>query len=177
MYHRYCCNFILQDKSNLLHVLSVSIVYFCNHLQCTHTCFLALVETCLVLCVFKNVICRFLDGKDYRSSLSISNSSSSILHSLSPNLPSRLPFPVLTRRCAHSDCISLWQLHFQYGGESSRIRQILTEPSVKVRPFLFPFTIGKCNLIYSERVKVFFVRICRVFHGSQGQTQSLFLYM
>lgn len=108
IYHRYYCNFILQDKSNLLHVLSVSIVYFCNHLQCTHTCFLALVETCLVLCVFKNVICRFLDGKDFRSSLSISNSSSSILHSLSPNLPSRLPFPVLTRRCAHSDCISLW---------------------------------------------------------------------
>ena len=29
-------------------------------------------------------------------------------------------------------------------------------------------------MIYSERVKVFFVRICRVFYGSQGQTQSLF---
>ena len=50
----------------------------------------------------------------------------------------------------------------------------MTEHSVKVRPFLFPFTIGKCNLIYSECVKVFFVRICRVFYGSQGQTRSLF---
>ena len=57
---------------------------------------------------------------------------------------------------------------FQYGGENSRIRQILSEHSVKVRPFLFPFTIGKCNLIYSERVKVFFVHIFRVFYGSQG---------
>ena len=44
----------------------------------------------------------------------------------------------------------------------------------KVRPFLFPFTIDKCNLIYSEFVKVFFVRIYRVFYGSEGQTQSLF---
>ena len=50
----------------------------------------------------------------------------------------------------------------------------MTENSIKVRPFLFPFTIGKCNLIYSECVKVFFVRICRVFYGSQGQTRSLF---
>ena len=50
----------------------------------------------------------------------------------------------------------------------------MTEHSVKVRPFLFSFTIGKCNLIYSECVKVFFVRIYRVFDGSQGQTQSLF---
>ena len=50
----------------------------------------------------------------------------------------------------------------------------MTEHSVKVRPFLFPFTIDKCNLIYSEFVKVFFVRICRVFYGSEGQTQSLF---
>ena len=31
----------------------------------------------------------------------------------------------------------------------------MTEHSVKVRPFLFPFTIGKCNLIYSRCVKVF----------------------
>ena len=68
-------------------------------------------------------------------------------------------------------------VHFQYGGESSKIRQILTEHSVKVRPFRFPFTIGKCNLIYSECVKVFFVRICRVFYGSQGQTRSLFFCM
>ena len=44
-----------------------------------------------------------------------------------------------------------------------------------MRPFISPFTIGKCNLIYSECVKVFFVRICRVSYGSQGQTQSLFL--
>ena len=51
----------------------------------------------------------------------------------------------------------------------------MTKHSVKVRPLLFPFTIGKYNLIYSECVKVFFVRICRVFYGSQGQTQSLFL--
>ena len=63
---------------------------------------------------------------------------------------------------------------FPYGGESSRNRQILTEHSVKVRPFLFPFTIGKCNLIYSECVKVFFVRTCRVLYDSQGQTQSPF---
>ena len=64
--------------------------------------------------------------------------------------------------------------HFKYGSESGRNRQILTEHSVKVRPLLFPFTIGKYNLIYSECVKVFFVRICRVFYGSQGPTQSLF---
>ena len=61
----------------------------------------------------------------------------------------------------------MWQLHFQYGGESGRNWQILTKHSVKVRPLLFPFTIGKYNLIYSECVKVFFVRICRVFYGSQ----------
>ena len=53
----------------------------------------------------------------------------------------------------------------------------MTEHSVKVRPFLFPFTIDKCNLIYSEFVKVFFVRICRVFYGSEGQTQSLFFFL
>ena len=29
-------------------------------------------------------------------------------------------------------------------------------------------------MIYSEFVKVFFVRICCVFYGSQGQTRSLF---
>ena len=56
--------------------------------------------------------------------------------------------------------------YFQYGGESSKNRQILTDHSVKVRPLFFPFTIGKCNLIYSECVTVFFVRICRVFYGS-----------
>ena len=83
-------------------------------------------------------------------------------------------FMASPKRCAHSDCVALWLLHFQYGGESSRIRQILTEHSVKVRPFLFPFIIDKCNLIYSECVKVFFVRICRVFYGSQGQARSLF---
>ena len=49
---------------------------------------------------------------------------------------------------------SIWQ--------SSRNRQTLTEHSVKVRPFRFPFTVGKCTLIYSECVKVIFVRICRV---------------
>ena len=68
-------------------------------------------------------------------------------------------------------------VHFQYGGESGRNWQILTEHSVKVRPLLFPFTIGKYNLIYSECVKEFFVRICRVFYGFQGQTQSLFFSM
>ena len=67
----------------------------------------------------------------------------------------------------HSDCFALWQLHFQYGGESGRNWQILTKHSVKVRPLLFPFTIGKYNLVYSECVKVFFARICRVFYGSQ----------
>ena len=57
------------------------------------------------------------------------------------------------------------------------VMQILTEHSVKVWPLLFPSTKGKYNLIYSECVKVFFVRICRVFYGSQGQTQSLFFSM
>ena len=51
----------------------------------------------------------------------------------------------------------------------------MTEHSEEVRSFLFPFTIGKYNFIYRECIKVFFVRICRVFYGSQGQTQSLFL--
>ena len=55
--------------------------------------------------------------------------------------------------CAHSVCVTL--RYFQYGDESGRNWQILTEHSVKVRPFLFSFTIGKCNLIYSECVKVF----------------------
>ena len=49
----------------------------------------------------------------------------------------------------------------------------MTEHSVEVRPFLFPFTIDEYTLIYHECVKVFFVRICRVFYSSQGQTQSL----
>ena len=84
---------------------------------------------------------------------------------------------VRPRRCAHSDYIALWQLHFQYGSERSRNRQTLTEHSVKVRSFLFPFTRGECTLIYFECVKVAFVRICRVFHGSQGQTQALFFSM
>ena len=48
------------------------------------------------------------------------------------------------------------------------------EQSVKVMPFLFRFIIGKCNLIYSECVKAFFVRICRVFYGSQGQRDHCF---
>ena len=59
------------------------------------------------------------------------------------------------RRCAHFECVALWWLHFQYGDESCRNRQILTEHSVEVRPFLFPFTIGKYNFIYSECIKVF----------------------
>ena len=63
---------------------------------------------------------------------------------------------VRCRRCAHSDYVALLQLHFQYSGESSKNRQILTEHSVKVRPFIFPFTIDKCNLIYFEFAKVFF---------------------
>ena len=67
-------------------------------------------------------------------------------------------------------------------GKSGRNRQILTEHFVKVRPFLFPFTISESNLIYSECVNLFFyiyiyIRICRVFYGSQGRTQSLFLSM
>ena len=61
--------------------------------------------------------------------------------------------------------------------ESGRNRQILTGHSIKFRPFLFPFTIDKCDLIYSECVKVFFIGNCRVFYGSQGQTQSLFFSM
>ena len=40
----------------------------------------------------------------------------------------------------------------------------------QVRPFLFLLTIGKCNLIYYECVKVFFVHICRVCYCSYGQT-------
>ena len=74
------------------------------------------------------------------------------------------------RRCAYSNGVALWQLHFQYGDESGRNRQIFTEHSVKVEQFLSPLTIGKCNFIYSACLKVFFVRICRVFYGSQGQT-------
>ena len=77
------------------------------------------------------------------------------------------------RRCVHSDCVALWKLNFQYGGESNRNWQILTKHSVKGSPFLFRSTIGKCNLIYSDCVKVFFIRICRVFYGSQRQTRSL----
>ena len=50
----------------------------------------------------------------------------------------------------------------------------MTEHSVKVRPFLFPLTTGEFTLIYFKFVKEFFARICRVFHGSQGQTQALF---
>lgn len=73
----------------------------------------------------------------------------------------------VNRRCAYSDGV-------QYGDESGRNRQIFTEHSVKVEQFLSPLTIGKCNFIYSECVKVFFVRICCVFYGSQGQTQSVF---
>ena len=99
------------------------------------------------------------------------------LKSLPFGRASRVEGYMSSRRCAHSDCVALWYLHFQYGGESSRIQQILTEHSVKVRPFFFPFTIGKCNMIYSECVKVFFVRICSVFNGSQGQTRSLFSCM
>ena len=68
-------------------------------------------------------------------------------------------------RCIVVASFSIWR-----SGQSCRIRQILTEHSVKVRPFLFPFTIDKCNLIYSEFVKVFFVSICRIFYGSEGQT-------
>ena len=48
---------------------------------------------------------------------------------------------------------------FNMAVKSDRNRQILTEHSVKVRSFLFPFTIGKCNSIYSECVKVYLVRI------------------
>ena len=58
-------------------------------------------------------------------------------------------------RCAHFECVALQWLHFQYGDESGRNRQILTEHSVEVRLFLFPFTIGKYNFIYSECIKVF----------------------
>ena len=66
---------------------------------------------------------------------------------------------------------------FQYGWKSCRNRLILTEHSVKVRPFLFSFAIVTWNLVDSEWVEVFFVRICRVFYGSRGQAQSLFFSM
>ena len=69
-----------------------------------------------------------------------------------------------------SDCIALCWLHFHYGGESCRNQQILTENSGKVKPFLFSFTIGKWNLIYSECVGESFILICWVFYDSQGQT-------
>lgn len=68
-----------------------------------------------------------------------------------------------SRRGAHSDCVALWWRYIQYGGESGRNRPILTELSVKVRPFLFQFTIDKCNLIQTDCEEVFYVRICRVF--------------
>ena len=42
----------------------------------------------------------------------------------------------------------------------------LTEHSVKVGLFLFPFAIGECNLIYFECVEVFSVHICRIFSHS-----------
>ena len=44
-------------------------------------------------------------------------------------------------------------------GKSGRNRQILTEHFVKVRTFLFPFTISERNLIYSECVNLFFLYI------------------
>ena len=59
-----------------------------------------------------------------------------------------------SRRNAHSDYVALWQVYFQYGGESTRKMQTLTEHSSKVRPFLFLFTIVKCASIYSECVKI-----------------------
>ena len=42
-------------------------------------------------------------------------------------------------------------------GKSGRNRQILTEHFVNVRPFLFPFTISECNLIYYECVNLFYI--------------------
>ena len=39
----------------------------------------------------------------------------------------------------------------------------MTEHSVKVRPFLYPFTIVKCNLIHTSCVEVFYVCICPIF--------------
>ena len=70
-------------------------------------------------------------------------------------------------------------------GKSGRNRQILTEHFVNVRPFLFPFTISECSLIYYECVNLLYIYIyiyiyvciCRVFYGSQGRTHSLFLSM
>ena len=34
---------------------------------------------------------------------------------------------------------------------------------MKVRPFLFPFTIVKYNLIHTYYVEVFYILICRIF--------------
>ena len=42
----------------------------------------------------------------------------------------------------------------------------LTEHSVKVRLYLFPFAIDEWNLIYFECVEVFSVHICRIFSHS-----------
>ena len=54
--------------------------------------------------------------------------------------------------------------------------QILTEHSVKVRPLLFPFTIGKYNLIYSECVKVFFCTyLSRILWFSRTNAITVFL--
>ena len=61
-------------------------------------------------------------------------------------------------------------LHFQYDDESERNRQILTEHSQEVRPFLFPLTVGKYNFYLLRMYKVFLLRICCVFYDSQGQT-------
>ena len=44
-------------------------------------------------------------------------------------------------------------------GKSGRNRQILTEHFVNVRPFLFPFTISECSLIYYECVNLLYIYI------------------
>ena len=62
----------------------------------------------------------------------------------------------LRLRCIVVICISIWrllQLEAKY----------FSRKFGKGRPLLFPFTIGKHNLIYSECVKVFFACIYRVF--------------
>ena len=53
----------------------------------------------------------------------------------------------------------------------------LTEHSVKVRLFLFPFAIGECNLIYFERVEVFPYTFVAYLVALVGQTESLCLRM
>lgn len=53
------------------------------------------------------------------------------------------------------NCVALWECYFQYGGKSDRNRSILTKHLLTVRPSVFPCTINKCNLTYTESAEVF----------------------